>query len=392
MNDRFVAKRYVNIVLMLLVTLVGSAVISLMHGSYLDEVIIYLIVGASFMALFLFMLEHNRMQRAISSNRETTFRRILHGYIWAWGIVLLSSFLPEFLKPMLAVTFIMAAFGTQSIAMCTGMFLNAMLCLALGSTIQEMILYTLMTLFGCILSEAIENNAFHVWYKLITIALSTALPALFYYLAYREVKISLLFFGALEGILIVFLLHLFYLNAVTEKEAEVPDMIEDMLDDSYPLNREMKSFSKADYQHAKRVSRLSAKCASLVGADEKLCAVAGFYYRVGILEGDSIVGSGVRIAQRECFPEAVIRIISEYNGERNVPSSIESAIVHMVDALIKKIEVFDSDTMSSGWNQDMVIYQTLNDFSAQGLYDKSGLSMNMFLKIREYLVNEEALL
>ena len=64
----------------------------------------------------------------------------------------------------------------------------------------------------------------------------------------------------------------------------------------------------------------------------------------------------------------------------------------MVDGLIKKIEVFDSETMSSEWNQDMVIYQTLNDFSAQGLYDKSGLSMNMFLKIREYLVNKETLL
>lgn len=392
MKDRFVVKRYVNIVLMLLVTLVGSAVISLVHGRYLDEVIIYLIVGASFMALFIFMLEHNRMQRTISANRETTFRRILRGYILVWGLVFLSSFLPEFLKPMLAVTLIMAAYGTQSIAMCTSMFLNAMLCLALGSTIQEMILYTLMTLFGCILAEAIENNAFRVWYKVITIALSTALPALFYYLAYREVKMSLLLFGALEGVLIVLLLHLFYLNAVTEREAEVPDMIEDMLDDSYPLSREMRSFSKADYQHAKRVSRLSAKCAAVVGADEKLCEVAGFYYRVGILEGDSIVESGVRIAQRECFPEEIIRIISEYNGERNIPSSIESAIVHMVDALIKKIEVFDSDTMSSGWNQDMVIYQTLNDFSAQGLYDKSGLSMNMFLKIREYLVNEEALL
>ena len=36
----------------------------------------------------------------------------------------------------------------------------------------------------------------------------------------------------------------------------------------------------------------------------------------------------------------------------------------------------------------MVIYQTLNEYSAAGLYDRSGLSMNMFLKIREYLVNE----
>ena len=48
--------------------------------------------------------------------------------------------------------------------------------------------------------------------------------------------------------------------------------------------------------------------------------------------------------------------------------------------------------IAGGWNKEMVIYQTLNEFSAQGLYDQSGLSMNMFLKIREYLVKEEALL
>ena len=81
-----------------------------------------------------------------------------------------------------------------------------------------------------------------------------------------------------------------------------------------------------------------------------------------------------------------------YNGEEALPSTIESAIVHMVDGLLKKLEVLDEDTVGSNWNQDMVIYQTLNEYSAAGLYDRSGLSMNMFLKIREYLVNEEALL
>ena len=85
-------------------------------------------------------------------------------------------------------------------------------------------------------------------------------------------------------------------------------------------------------------------------------------------------------------------IIGEYNGEETLPSTIESAIVHMVDGLLKKLEVLDEDTVGSNWNQDMVIYQTLNEYSAAGLYDRSGLSMNMFLKIREYLVNEEALL
>ena len=107
------------------------------------------------------------------------------------------------------------------------------------------------------------------------------------------------------------------------------------------------------------------------------------------MEGEPLTESGIRIAQEHCFPEDVIRIISEYDGETAPPSSLESAIVHMVNGLVKKIEVFDSYTMASEWNQDMVIYQTLNEYSASGIYDQSGLGMNMFLKIREYLVNEE---
>ena len=48
----------------------------------------------------------------------------------------------------------------------------------------------------------------------------------------------------------------------------------------------------------------------------------------------------------------------------------------------------DKETLSSSWNQDILVYQTLNENSASGLYDKSGFSMNMFLKIRDYLIKE----
>ena len=85
----------------------------------------------------------------------------------------------------------------------------------------------------------------------------------------------------------------------------------------------------------------------------------------------------------------MIQILLEYNGEQKLPSSKESAIVHMVDACLKKIEMLNSQKLSSSWNQDMVIYQTLNELSASGIYDESGLSMNQFLKVRELLVREE---
>ena len=45
----------------------------------------------------------------------------------------------------------------------------------------------------------------------------------------------------------------------------------------------------------------------------------------------------------------------------------------------------------SQWNKEMIIYQTLNEFSSSGIYDVSGLGMNQFLKIREYLTKEESL-
>ena len=60
----------------------------------------------------------------------------------------------------------------------------------------------------------------------------------------------------------------------------------------------------------------------------------------------------------------------------------------MVDACLKKIEMLNEHNLSTSWNQDMVIYQTLNEMSATGMYDESGLSMNQFLKVRELLVRE----
>ena len=141
--------------------------------------------------------------------------------------------------------------------------------------------------------------------------------------------------------------------------------------------------------HALKVAMIAGKCAAEICANEMEATAAGFCYRLGILEGEPFVEIGVRLAQENCFPDAVVQILSEYNGEQRLPSSKESAIVHMVDACVKKIELLSSQKLSSSWNQDMVIYQTLNELSASGIYDESGLSMNQFLKVRELLVREE---
>ena len=59
--------------------------------------------------------------------------------------------------------------------------------------------------------------------------------------------------------------------------------------------------------------------------------------------------------------------------------------------MVTKLDLLDKETFSSNWNQDMVIYQTLNEESATGIYDESGLGMNQFLEIRDFLVKGDHL-
>lgn len=387
MRERVVGKRLLNVFLMLFITLAAVGAIGYFRGIWFDSMLAVYLVSLVFFVLFMYVLEHHRAIGALSKNYETDFRNVFKGYLITAIIAVICSFMPEFLRPVIAIPICMAAFSNQSIALFVGIFWNAVLSLTAVSHVQEAVFCCLMTLIGAVLAEAMEYSRLF-WYYVILCSVSVMLPGIFYYLAYQEVQIRLFFLGAVEGAFLCALIAVFFQRTVKKRDMEVPALLDDMLDESFSLVQELSHFSKKDYRHARRVSGLAADCAKVVGADEKICRAAGFYYRIGIIEGEPIRESGLRIAEEQCFPREVIQIIGEYNDEEYLPSTVESAIIHMVDGVVKKMEVLDQTTMASEWNQDMVIYQTLNEFSAKGLYDKAGLSMNMFLKIREYLVKE----
>lgn len=391
MEERFVAKRYINVILMFLVTLVFTAVLCLKEGVWLDQMVCLVVLDMIFLLLFLFILEHNRMLKIISGNKETNYRKVFMGYALLAGVSLLCSFFPEFTKPVIILPILMTLLCNVELAFCTSAFFMAELAIVMNITTMELVSSYVMILFGCMVARAIDTHCKKLWYGLVILCLSITVPMLFYYLHYQEYYFPIMIWGCLEGIVIGIFLHFSAEKILSFRNLEVAAVLVDVLDEDFPLIRELKRFSRQEYKHARRVSDISKRCAKLVNANEQICAAAAFYYRIGIIDGDEIQKNGVRIAENHCFPEDITRIIYEYYGVEQPPSTIESAIVQMVDAVVKKIEVFDPTTMSSNWNQDMVIYQTLNEYSAQGMYDKSGLSMNMFLKIREYLVNEEVL-
>jgi len=308
-------------------------------------------------------------------------------------LTVIFLFLPEFASPVMILPILMSAVGTYELAVCSSFFFCTALEMAKGCQSYEILCCTMLLLSGFMIAHMLEDTRNKMWCLILIFAVAVLIPVLFSYFFYQEPHYDILGKAAIGAALTDLAAAFVYPFLTKQKEAEIDNFLTDITEEDYGLLRELKKFSRQEYRHALRVSGIAEKCASIVGADAAVCKAAGLYYRIGILDGDPMVENGVARAQNHCFPEKVTEILSEYYGIEKMPSTIESAIVQIVDGMIKKLEALEKTSkIAGGWNREMVIYQTLNEFSAQGLYDQSGLSMNMFLKIREYLVKEEALL
>jgi hypothetical protein len=246
----------------------------------------------------------------------------------------------------------------------------------------------LLILSGCVLSVMFDGGIRRVFGIISVFCITVALIFLIHFLMETTADTRLFLMALLNGAVSALLCGLFVPYVYRHRQNLRQETFAKFIKEDFSLMKLMKNFSKIDYAHAKKVSELCAECAKLCGAKTDVARMGGMYYRIGRMQGEPYVKNGVKLATTYNFPVEVKRILEEYNGEEHLPSTIESAIVHIVDCVVTKTELLDENTFSSTWNKEMLIYQTLNEKSSAGLYDNSGLSMNLFLKLREYLAKE----
>lgn len=379
-------RHYLGIVLF---TVLLSAFFIYQNGLMLDRILVYFILDAVFLAVLLYALESGRLNLKLGKSASNHYDGIAKTYGVFCVIAAGCYFLPEFTFPAAIAAFCLGIAANPETSMGFVLFLCVVLSTAAGGNFYELASYAVLILIGAQMSQTMQKKSCRIWGYVILTASSLCVPALFHYLAYEAGNHLLLVRNGAFALIALYAIHLRLDKLCDKKEHEEWDACEAIIREDYPLVTDIKNYSKAEYVHAIKVATIAKKCAAEIGCNEITVTAAGFYYRLGILEGEPFIENGIRLASQNCFPPSVIQILSEYNGEERLPSSKESAIVHMVDACIKRIEFLNSQNLSSSWNQDMVIYQTLNELSATGIYDESGVSMNQFLKIRELLVREE---
>lgn len=358
---------------------------------YLDEGLCLFFLDMLFVLIYVFELEYERKRRHIANNSQTSFVRLAVVYVLCSILTAGMTLLPEFFRPVMLIAIIICAVSNVTIAISVGIFWDILLTLSTGDSFYALACFVVMTTLGAVLAQGLKEKRFRIWISLLCFFISLIVPGVLYYLAFKEASLQVFQYGSINGVLTALVAYCAYPRLSHTTDTEMSNRYLDIVSEDYSEVKALKDFSMIEYRHSKRVSDVAYQCAKEVGYDEKLCLAGGFYYRMGRWIGEPYVENAVNKAQSLCFPEPLIEILAEYYGQEQLPSTPESALIHMVDALLIKLEAMELDVQNSQWNREIFIYQTLNEFSASGLYDSSGMSMNQFLNVREYLAKKGVL-
>ncbi len=383
--------RVLSVIGMVLATLVITVVLCGKGHFYLDEGISLLCFDVIYLFICFFELEHERCRGRISSNVQTNLVRLAVVYIVCCMLIYGMTFFPEFYRPVMVVPVFICAASSMTLAVSTGIFFDVLLALAAGGSFYELACYGMMTVIAAVLADALKIKKYGKVPAILMAVLNFSMPGLFYYMSYKEVSDRMILFGIINSILTAVSACIFFPRIWHSAKNEIEDQLLDIVSEDYSEVKALRDFSMGEYHRAKKMGDIAYRCAKQVGFRPNLCLAGGFYYRMGLWLGEPYVKRAVDKASAQCFPAPLVDIISEYQAQENLPSSPESALIHMVDALMIKIEALEQKMGGSQWNMDMLIYQTLNEYSANGIYDQSGMSMNQFLKVREFLAKEEML-
>lgn len=384
-ENKFSPKRIRRILVICLTMVVYSVIIACYNHYLIDDILILFLIHAVFLPFLIAVIELGRLKGDIHNYKMSDLTLLAGGFVAALVCYSAFLFLPSYTAPVMIPAILLAAAGNETIGMLGGIYFNTLLTIAAKGSFEEYAAYTLLTVCGCMMTLILSKKNMKIYGSMILFALSMVIPCVFYYMATYEMEYNLYLYVLVGSLATVVAVILFFDRLYSYTKNEMVRTLEEIIAENYSLVQEVKKYSDIDYAHAVKVSNIAYECAKRIDANEMVAAAAGFYYRIGKLEGEPFIENAVNLARMNCFPEEVVRILGEYNGVEERISTVESAIVHMVDLLVTKFELLDKETLRGNWNHDIVIYQTLNEKSAEGIYDDSGLGMNQFLKIREYL-------
>ena len=140
------------------------------------------------------------------------------------------------------------------------------------------------------------------------------------------------------------------------------------------------------FNKSKRTSKLVKDIAKLIEGRVSLAEVGSFFAECGRAVSNNYVKEGLILAKENNFPIEVTDFIKEHNFKLGYPRSKETAITMIVCKLNQTIDFLDGKGLKR--SVTAIVDSVMDSCLMAGRLDASGLSLNEYKFIKDYLLEE----
>lgn len=365
---------------------IGS-ILCIISKQGIDMIFVNMLVTLLYLVCYSFLLSNHYCLEEKDTNVHNAISK---GTLWYCVLLSLCSLGHMFQHPIQLFMLSSAVLCTVlpvHIGMCQGIMLFTVVRLGVENNPYDMLFGFMLLLFGMMCATVFVKKKHSYEALFILSGISVAIYFLCNYSKGLQVNEYMILHGLIEGLLnlVILLVVVPFLN---RKNKEVIAFnYGEAIEDDFPMVVTMKAISEAKYNHGRKVSVLSYNCGKRIGLNENLACCAGLYYCLNDVDGDSSANHLQEWAEQYELPLDVRRLLAQYHGIYQSITTPEAAMVDLIDEVITKMEAHGED-YTQGFHRQMLIMNVFEELSSSGRYDSSGLSINNFIKIRKYLIEE----
>lgn len=356
---------------------------------YESSVIVILTILGTFTTTFMFYKE-DLFGTFLFENHTKKWRFVIVYFICLL-LSLLFPLLPETGWPYLPLFLALYFFSGQLTALFGGSTLLLQSVLLSGQAEHKIFfIYFVSGALAIILFSHIEKE-FIVGKPVIITLMIHFLTLCVYELIIKNSVFSFeLFMIPLMNLAVSLILMLVLLKYISVFEIfTIRDIYMEINDPEHPLLTKLKEYSKDDYFHAVHTAYLCDRVTDKLHLDRDVAKAAGYYHKIGILEGKNNIENLKKVIEPYHFPDPTIQVLMEYVDEKESIKKKESAILMICDTLVASITYYFHTGNENPLDYEKLIQTIFQKKLSSGVLNESEISITEIEQMKKILVEEK---
>lgn len=343
------------------------------RDTYLDS---FILSFAGCMMLLTFTMLRIGSLRVRNGSKDEKFQnygRICVFFILCSLIAVAICPLPRYMRPVMIFGILFTLITDITVGMLISTYFSMVIIFSAGGNANLLMIYLILGYIGCILAEYFREKRMLPGVGISILASNITFTFAYDFYDTRKLHYENLYYCGISSFItiLVALLFLIYIRRCVDER--LGRVLAKICDEEFYLYASLSD-------QAKEVAYFAWQGAMRIQADSALARAGGLYCKINLLYNKSFA---------KILPMEVVEIVNELNNTPPMPSTREGAVVLLAYHYVAALMEMRSRESQGSLSREIVVQQVFNSCMMDGTLERSGLTMKMYMDLKECFVGLE---